>query len=511
MQIVLDELPETTLARADGKLDAELFPNLAELARTATWYRRATTVDDLTTEAVPAQLTGEQPRAGNLPTARQHPRNLFTLFERSHDLIVVEPITDLCPERLCSTLRPGLGDRLASLESDLEVVVGHLLLPEDLADGLPAVDRVWEGFETGQEDPGGLRGGANLRRDVLERLADDDATAGFETAIAALDRPRTRPPLVFVHSTLPHAPWRFLPDGHSYPLRAATFPGLSSDGWTGPQWQVDQAFQRHVLQVQYVDGLVGELLDALREHDLFDRAVIVVSADHGASFRTGQPRRPANDVNATDIAGVPLIVKLPGQRAGKVDDRSVRTIDVLPTIAAAAGARVPWRPDGVPAAERKVDPGAAIDVSHAGAEAIDVPLADLLADREERETVETGLLSGGPFAVGPAPQLIGRRVPAGRRAAGGPRATIDDADDYAAVDPSAAEIPALVAGRVEGLDAEAVLAVTVNGVVQATTRTYADGDRIAFLALVPPASLRAGRNAIGVLQVQPGGALRPLT
>ena len=25
----------------------------------------------------------------------------------------------------------------------------HLLLPEDLRDGLPAIDRVWEGFETG--------------------------------------------------------------------------------------------------------------------------------------------------------------------------------------------------------------------------------------------------------------------------------------------------------------------------------------------------------------------------
>ena len=113
-----------------------------------------------------------------------------------------------------------------------------------------------------------------------------------------------------------------------------------------------------MLQVQYVDRLVGRLLDALRAGGLFDDAVIVVTADHGASFATGEPRRPANRANVGVIAPVPFFVKLPGQRDGRVDDRAVRTIDVLPTIAEAAGVRgaVEGRRDARPTSARSTRP-----------------------------------------------------------------------------------------------------------------------------------------------------------
>ena len=498
VHIVLDELPLATLTRADGELDAARFPNFARFARDATWYRGATTVDDLTTEAVPAQLTGMRPRQGSLPTTRDHPRSLFTLFEHSHELTVVEPITDLCPERLCGNDRPSRGDRLRSLGSDLEIVVQTLLLPEDLRDGLPPIDRVWEGFETGSEAaPGELRGGRNLKHDVLLRLAANDATAGFERAIASLERPGPRPPLLFVHSTLPHGAWRFLPDGRQFPIEGFEYPGLASVGWVGPQWQVDQGFQRHVLQVQYVDRLVGRVLDALRSAGLYDDAVIVVTADHGAAFASGQPRRPANHANLGSIAPVPFFVKLPGQREGRVDDGAVRTVDVLPTIAKAAGARLPWRPDGMPADERDVDPDARIAVSHAGEPAVEEPLSSVLAKKRARDAVEAHLLAGGLYAIGPRPELLGRPAPAGTR--------------RLEVDTDAAVLPSFITGRVDGLRAGTELAVAVNGRVESTTRVYRDGGRSLYAALVPPASLRDGDNTVAVFQIAADGDLRPLS
>jgi hypothetical protein len=499
VHIVLDELPQSTLADADGRINAQMFPNLARFARESTWYRNATTVDDLTTEAVPAQLTGEQPQPGSLPTTRDHPRSLFTLFEHSHDLTVVEPITDLCPERLCEKVRAGAMDRLRSLESDLEIVVQRQLLPADLADGLPSVDRVWEGFETGSTTGAGeLRGGADLKRDVLARLARDDATSGFERAIASLERQGSRPPLLFVHSTLPHGPWRYLPDGRQYPIEGKEYPGLASEGWIGPQWQVDQGFQRHVLQVQDVDRLVGRLLDALRARGLFDDAVIVVTADHGASFVTGQPRRPANSADIGAIAPVPFFVKLPGQREGRVDDSAVRTIDVLPTIAKAAGVRLPWKADGIPADERDVDPAAPIDVSHAGEPVLTEPLGSVLAKRRKREEVEARLLRGGVYAIGPRPELIGRRI---ATPSGGQQAMVDGDD---------AVLPSFVSGRIEGLKPDTELAVAVNGRVEATTRVYRNGGESLYAALVPPSSLHDGANTITVLRVDAGGELRPV-
>jgi hypothetical protein len=451
------------------------------------------------------------PHEGSLPTVRDHPRSLFTLFARSHDLTVIEPITDLCPQRLCSEEGPGTLDRWRALESDLRVVVEQLLAPEELRKKLPPIDRVWEGFEGGATPQGELRGGSNLKRDVLARLAKDDATAGFRRAIAALDRPRSRPPLIFVHSTLPHGVWRYLPDGREYPIRRGTYPGLESVGWTGPQWVVDQGFQRHILQAQYVDRLVGALLAKLRATGVYDDAVIVVAADHGVAFRSGQPRRPANRDNQQDIAGVPLFVKLPGQRSGRVDERAVRTIDVLPTIAQAAGVRVPWRTDGMPAGSRRVDPAARIEVTHAGAPALSTSLAAILRARRERETVEAAMLRDGVYAMGPAPQLIGRRVAAPpRRVASGPRATVDAPQDLRAIDHESAVLPAYVSGAVEDLPADAVLAVAVNGRVEATTRVLRSDDGPVYAAIVRPSSLRDGANTVLVLQVLPGDRLRPI-
>jgi arylsulfatase A-like enzyme len=76
-----------------------------------------------------------------------------------------------------------------------------------------------------------------------------------------------------------------------------------------------------------------------------------VVADHGASFIPGEQARAATAENLGGIAGVPLLIKAPGQRKGGVDDTPLETTDVLPTIAAELGVRIPWRLDGLAAAE----------------------------------------------------------------------------------------------------------------------------------------------------------------
>jgi len=485
VHVVLDELPLSTLVGTDGKIDARRFPNFARLARESTWYRNATTVDDVTAAAVPAQLSGSRASASALPTTRDYPRSLFTLFERSHELTVIEPITALCPERLCGSTRPGTWDRLTSLESDLEIVVKQQLYPEDLRTGLPAIDRVWEGFEQDFNPDDAFVAGKNLRRDVLARLHSDDATAGWEKAIAALRERGSRPQLVFLHSTLPHGPWRFLPDGRQYPTPGNGYLGLARHVWSGPQWQIDQEFQRHVLQVQYTDRLLGRLLDVVP-----DDAVLVVAADHGSAFVSGQPKRPIVPSNAGVIAPVPFFVKLPGQERGRVDDRAVRTMDVLPTLAKAAGISLPWKAQGMPADERPIDPDAAIDVSHQNRHVLTESLSSIAAKRRERDVVEEELLRDGIYGIGPRPDLLGR-------SAAGEDRTIS-------VDPESPLLPSFITGRAPP---GSVLAVAVNGRIAQTTRTY-DGDH--YAALVPPSSLHAGENTVATFVVLPTGELRPL-
>ena len=60
------------------------------------------------------------------------------------------------------------------------------------------------------------------------------------------------------------------------------------------RWLVVQAQQRYLLEVGYVDRFVAEVLERLDATGLYDRALIVVTADHGSQlpFGGGDDRQP---------------------------------------------------------------------------------------------------------------------------------------------------------------------------------------------------------------------------
>jgi hypothetical protein len=155
------------------------------------------------------------------------------------------------------------------------------------------------------------------------------------------------PALYFKHLLLPHAPWTYLPSGRRY-LKGPSERVLSWDLWHYNRWLVNQVYQRHLLQVEFTDRLLGRALARLRKTGLYDRSLIVLTADNGESFGRVGNGHNFNHRNAAEIALTPLIVKLPFQRAGRIDRRHVRVIDVLPTIASVAHVRPGWRVDGVP-------------------------------------------------------------------------------------------------------------------------------------------------------------------
>ena len=294
-----------------------------------------------------------------------------------------------------------------------------------------------------------------------------------------------------MHSSLPHGPARYLPDGRGYTIHRRAYPGFGRERWTRRQWLADQAFQRHVLQAMYADALVGRLLDKVRAAGLYDDAMILVTADHGISFRAGEPRRRVTAATIPDVAIVPFIAKAPGQRAGRVDDGAVRTVDALPTIAAGAEVRVPWETDGMPADERPSS--GQVTVTGEGSPGTPVALETVLAGKRERDAYEARLLRAGDYAVGPRPDLLGRRLE------GDVQATVDAPGEYADVPAGARVLPVLVSGDVTGLPADTPIAITVNGRVAATTRVFPPGQ---YVALVAPDSLRAGANELAVVQIR---------
>lgn len=114
------------------------------------------------------------------------------------------------------------------------------------------------------------------------------------------------------------------------------------EGVTDLQFGVRQ----YAAGVSYVDMHVGRVLEALRGAGLYDRALIVLCADHGEHL--GE-----HDIWFThyvpyqEVLHVPLIVKLPGnRRAGVTVDEPVSNLDIVPTILEAVGRPEPAGIDG---------------------------------------------------------------------------------------------------------------------------------------------------------------------
>ena len=231
---------------------------------------------------------------------------------------------------------------------DSAVVVAHVMTPSDFEVLLPPLTEDWRNFVKNQ---------VVGRRWVSER--DQDRRVGPQEWIAGISGTDPQPTLYYLHALLPHEPYIYLPTGQLL-LDGGGMPALLRSGdWANDDWAVAQIYQRHLLQVRYVDRLVGDLVLRLKQEGLWDRALVVVTADHGVSFRAGSPYKEPDDKNVADIMSVPLFIKLPGQHAGSVSDRNVQSIDVLPTIADALDVELPWQTDG--ARRSATQPPAAAD------------------------------------------------------------------------------------------------------------------------------------------------------
>jgi len=100
-------------------------------------------------------------------------------------------------------------------------------------------------------------------------------------------------------------------------------------------------------QVRYLDRLVGEILDRLRELGLAENTLVLFTTDNGTGDEIRvdlDGREVPGQKGKTNLLGthVPLMAWWPG--AIKADTQSERLVDftdVLPTLAEAAGAELP--------------------------------------------------------------------------------------------------------------------------------------------------------------------------
>ncbi len=500
--VIFDELPLASLLNAAGKIDKSLFPNFAAFAEESTWFRNATTVADDTVNAVPAILTGKYPKAGLLPEFSDHPQNLFTLLQHSHMFNVMEVMTRLCTIPQCSMLHIlphlPLRERVDTLRHDLEVVYGHIVLPEHFVSHLPSIHGTWGNFIG--------RHGAHESHAVFREFVD---------AIVLTEQPG----LHVLHVLLPHVPWVHLPSGKRYSAGQSD-EGLGLVNRNGRAWPQDllravQGHQRHILQVGYVDTLFGEVIKRLKETALYDHSLIMFTADHGASFRPGITRRRVLKDNLYDIASIPLFIKQPRQHQGEISDRNAETIDLLPTIAGVLSRSVPWPIDGHALFETTMPQriGKQIFAFHEKTflrfnpdlQALDAAVRRKVA-LFGSEAGYDGVIRGGNLHARRL-QWLGRAVPDAAKTSS-IEVCFDSPEMYHEVDLQSDWMPIQITGKITGhIPSEEAsstkpydLAIAVNGTIQGMTQTFqSEQDR--FSVFVPESVFREGENNLDVFIV----------
>ena len=291
---------------------------------------------------------------------------------------------------------------------------------------------------------------------------------------------------------LPHIPWRFTPSGRTY--RAGLYPlGLTVERWSRSPGYAIQGLQRELFSSAYTDRVLGAIVRRLRSRGIYHSAMVAVVADHGAAFIPGRSRRLLGAANAGWILRVPMFVKLPGQRRGRIISRPVRTIDLLPTIADVLGIRIPWPVDGRSLFGPASRAGLNTYVRH-GREVARIPAATVRRGFRSALAVRDGLLGRGDiYTLGLSLAELRERLRESH-----PIEVSVKSPGGTTAEPGAAPAPSLVYGDIlsGGVPDGEPLIARLDGRIVAVGQSVDGGAR--FTVLIPPAAFRAGQNRLRI-------------
>ncbi|MHC4215387.1 MAG: sulfatase, partial [Planctomycetota bacterium] len=177
----------------------------------------------------------------------------------------------------------------------------------------------------------GLNQGFDYYDDHLEKATNTSATdfnertAGETTkrAIKWIEQHKEKRSFLFLHYFDPH--YRYEPPE---PFRSE----YSDNLYAG--------------EIAYTDHCIGQVIRKLKELDLYDSTLLVITSDHGEMLGEHGEFKHGYFVYQSSIR-VPLIFRLPGQRKARRIEGLVGLIDIMPTIFGLLGIAPPPQVQGV--------------------------------------------------------------------------------------------------------------------------------------------------------------------
>jgi len=171
-------------------------------------------------------------------------------------------------------------------------------------------------------------------------------------------RDKSKPFLISAGFSRPHLPWIApkkyfdiypedagelapVPDGVKREIPKKDQRPISSNLWN--EGLTDKEAKRlkraYLATTTYADAQMGRIIAALKQTGEYDNTIIVLWGDHGYHLSEHGLWQKNKDYRVS--IRCPLIIKVPGYKAGQVCDRVVQNIDIYPTILSLCGVTKP--------------------------------------------------------------------------------------------------------------------------------------------------------------------------
>jgi hypothetical protein len=408
---------------------------------------------------------------------------------------------------------------------DIAAVYLNYAVPSDLELGVPSIDGKWGDFWEEKRDSWNAPNFARKSRINL-----------FRDFLRTIKVPTDKPPFIFAHVILPHMPHQFVPSGKMYfsgPLH-----GYVKDRWTEDPAFLQAGYGQFMTQLGATDAAVGLFLEKLKQLGIYEKAIVVIAADHGFSMRPSSYRRGDIDADAfyEDIMNVPLMIKFPGSSPGRIDSLHAQNNDVLPTVLDALGLdyqlpldgrsllnpSVPDRQEQQFLVGRVHNPGRRQPKVKKYVKAEGEVLSYKVPNQPPRSTVDwkytlPGYANpnpGNPYFIGPHSELLGQPVSnfsTGKSVSTyevlsvGDRSKKQDWSRSIQFDPKSGTCPCNIQGNITGSDLKPQdeVALAINGVLRGFAHLIdGPGDIHQFIFLPLDSDFQAGANSIQLYKVE---------
>jgi len=281
--------------------EARTTPRIDEVAAEGTLFRHAYATSFWTLPSHGSLLTGRYPSEAGATSETNHlPDDAVTIAER-----------------------------LAAAGYRTAAVVRNPWLASErgFAQGFGHFVEAWRGDAAGADLAG-------ERRAVEEAVRWLDATAG-----------EAAPFMLFLNLNIAHLPYTPAEDvfasfaSRDWPAERVERMRAVTGGWDHLAGalhldETDYALlgELYAAEVYHADDLVGRLVDALRQREILDRTLVIITSDHGENLGDHGMIDHVYSLYDTTVR-VPLIVRFPARfAAGAEVEELVSLLDVVPTV-----------------------------------------------------------------------------------------------------------------------------------------------------------------------------------